>query len=63
MASSLGFSIASSPQGASGGIFGSPTKSTKSDRRGPTAKELLNQIQHLEAEGNKLRSDSSSGMG
>ena len=62
MASSLGFSIASSPQGASGGIFGSPTKS-KPDRRGPTAKELLNQIQHLEAEGNKLRSDSSSGIG
>ena len=63
MASSLGFSIASSPQGAIGGISGSPVKSNKTDRKGPTAKELLDQIRHLEAEGQKLRTDASPGMG
>lgn len=63
MASSLGFSIASSPQGAKGGNFGSPVKAPKPDRKGPTAKELLEQIRHLEAEGNKLRSETSPGMG
>ena len=63
MASSLGFSIASSPQGAIGGISGSPLKSTKPDRKGPTAKDLLDQIRHLEAEGQKLRSEAASGIG
>ena len=63
MASSFGFSIASSPQGAIGGISGSPVKSNTMERKGPSARDLLDQIRHLEAEGQKLRTDSSTGIG
>ena len=56
MASSAGFSIASSPPGAIGGIM-SPQKSGRKAtmRKAPTAAQLLEQIRHLETEGNKLR--------
>ena len=63
MASSFGFSIASSPQGAIGGISGSPVKSNTMERKGPSARDLLDQIRHLEAEGQKLRTDTSTGIG
>ncbi|KAH3835185.1 hypothetical protein DPMN_108532 [Dreissena polymorpha] len=58
MASSAGFSIATSPPGAIGGGL-SPLKAGKAStiRKAPTAAQLLEQIRHLEAEGNKLRSD------
>ncbi|XP_052796141.1 coiled-coil domain-containing protein 158-like isoform X1 [Mya arenaria] len=56
MASSAGFSFATSPPG---GL--SPQKSGRqnSTRKTPSAAQLLEQIRNLEAEGNKLRSDSS----
>lgn len=58
MASSVGFSIASSPPEAIGGIT-SPQKSGRqtSAKKTPSAAQLLEQIRHLEAEGNKLRSE------
>ena len=56
MASSAGFSIATSPPGGF-----SPQKSGRqnSARKTPSAAQLLDQIRNLDAEGNKLRSDSS----
>lgn len=60
MATSAGFSIATSPPGViSGGS--SPVKAGRggSVRKPPTAAQLLEQIRHLEAEGNKLRSGTS----
>lgn len=58
MATSAGFSIATSPPGAIGGMS-SPQKSGRPNptRKTPTAAQLLEQIKHLEAEGNKLRSE------
>ncbi|KAL4230969.1 hypothetical protein ACF0H5_011342 [Mactra antiquata] len=57
MATSAGFSIATSPPGViSGGS--SPVKAGRGGmgRKPPTAAQLLEQIKHLESEGNKLRS-------
>ena len=61
--STTGFSIA--PPGAIGGVP-SPVKSGRPNtngRKGPTAAQLLDQIKHLEAEGNKLRTETSAGFG
>jgi len=60
MASSAGFSIATSPPGAIGNAL-SPQKSGKQNngKKTPTASQLLEQIRQLEAEGNKLRLDTS----
>lgn len=60
MATSAGFSIATSPPEAISGAS-SPIKSgrTSTGRRPPTAAQLLEQIKQLEEEGNKLRSETS----
>ena len=58
MATSAGFSIATSPPEAISAAS-SPTKAgrTNNARKPPTAAQLLEQIRQLEAEGHKLRSE------
>jgi hypothetical protein len=58
MATSAGFSIATSPPEVISGAS-SPSKAgrTNNSRKPPTAAQLLEQIRQLEAEGHKLRSE------
>lgn len=63
MASSAGFSIASSPPEVISGMS-SPQKSGRQTpaRKAPSAAQLLEQIRHLEAEGKKLRAETAGGV-